>query len=52
MKFSLCDIVLAGQDGIEGLVGLSKDAKNAAEGLRTCVVMTRSSVQTSGHEEV
>ena len=108
MRSSLRDIALAGQDGVEGLVGLGKDAKHvvrltdeehqtlrlkprtlvvawtarlvviacsqvsphvlgmvltgplglptmpglAAEGLRTCVVMTRSSVRTSGHEEV
>jgi hypothetical protein len=28
MKSSLRDIVLAGQDGVEGLVGVGKDAKN------------------------
>jgi hypothetical protein len=108
MKSSLHDIALAGQDGVEGLVGLGKDVKNvvrladeerqtprlqpralevvgtarghrlqpgvrgprvldmvltapldlptmptlAAKGLRTFMVMRRSSVQTSGHEEV
>ena len=108
-KSSLRDSALAGQDGVEGLVGVDKDAKNivhltdeerrplarsrvpskphgqlvswsshaarrlgphvldmvltaplgpytmprlAAKGLHTFVVMTRSSVQTSGHEEV
>ena len=109
IKSSLRDSALAGQDGVEGLVGLGKDAKNivhltdeerrplvrshvpskshgqlvswhrmqpgvggphvldmvltaplglptmprlAAKGLHTFVVMTRSSVQTGGHEEV
>ena len=109
MRSSLRDIALAGQDGVEGLVGLSEDAKHVvrltdeehqalrlkprtlvvapgqlvswsshaarprartswvgldrpsgppynawacSRGLRTCVVMTRSSVRTSGHEEV
>jgi hypothetical protein len=28
MRSSLRDIALAGQDGVEGLVGLGKDAKN------------------------
>jgi hypothetical protein len=30
MKSSLRDIALARQDGVEGLVGLGKDAKNVA----------------------